>query len=589
MKCGSSNLFFYCSLKGKSPDLFILHQVLVRYIIFWLATLVFSVNLHKKQMMKEKITLPTTLPHHHQLNHLLNSLAEKAPVRHVFISHSQTSEKQVLIIHLGCSRMPDRLLSDKQIRKASFPYGTHIILLAGTDLKKHLKRGSLFLQRHCNASTLVFTSGRHELPVENISRSLKKFRLIRQKYGFTCRLLGKEIRKAENSSSFITAYHLYTSLFAHHLFHLEFLCLGRDFHQDTLDQRLLRLEPFFPEIRSFLLKKTGNTYFIIEALLSAGKAETDKEYSHLRSEFREAIAISEKELHNLVRKTFRDIKATMKHPANLPKIPMENTAISPHQSVISILTRRLPIEEIFLFHREEFVSEGRTTTELYLLLIGNKLSRRDLDVMRQNVSRKTAGKYSIVPIAHSARWIQEHLWESQPFFRKVMQPKNAVYTSGFPTVIHWHTWEPGLCTDEEVSFQQFNALYGNYKTLRSQKQPSAAEGLRLIVKRIVHKAFLQIIYNRLHYRPDEKTDLRILSKLCTFAEPEMKVLHLMILKLPFDFFSFLNQTGNPDENMICLCKEPCSILDELVKSLAELPEKGPKSKKLGDQAFFIHD
>lgn len=538
--------------------------------------------------MKEKITLPATLLHHHQLNHLLNSLAEKAPVRHVFISHSQTSGKQVLIIHLGCSRMPDRLLSDKQIRKAWSRYGIHLVILAGTDLKKHLKRGSLFLQRHCNASTLVFTSGRHELPVENISRSLKKFRLIRQKYGFTCRLLGKEIRKAESIGSLITAYHLYTSLFAHHLFHLEFLCLGRDFHQDTLDQRLLRLEPFFPEIRSFLLKKTGNTYFITEALLSAGKAETDKEYSHLRSEFREAIAISEKELHNLVRKTFRDIKATMKHPANLLKIPMENTAISPHQSVISILTRRLPIEEIFLFHREEFVSEGRTTTELYLLLIGNKLSRRDLDVMKQTVSRKTGGKYSI-PIAHSARWIQEHLWESQPFFRKIMQPKNAVYTSGFPTVIHWHTWEPGLCTDEEVSFQQCNALYGKYKTLRSQKQPSAAEGLRLIVKRIVHKAFLQIIYNRLHYRPDEKTDLRILSKLCTFAEPEMKVLHLMILKLPFDFFSFLNQTGNPDENMICLCKEPCSILDELVKSLAELPEKGPKSKKLGDQAFFIHD
>ncbi len=566
MKCGSSNLFLYCSLKGKSPDLFILHQVLVRYIIFWLATLVFSVNLHKKQMMKEKITLPTTLPHHHQLNHLLNSLAEKAPVRHVFISHSQTSEKQVLIIHLGCSRMPDGLFSDKQIRKAFFPYGTHIILLAETDLKRHLKRGSLFLQRHCNASTLVFTSGRHELPAEDISRSLKKFRLIRQKYDFTCRLLGKEIRKAENSSSFITAYHLYTSLFGHHLFHLEFLGLGMDFHQETLDQRLLRLEPFFPEIRSFLLKKTGNTYFITEALLSAGKAEADKEYSHFRSEFREAIAIAQKQLHNLVRKTFRDIKAAVKHPDTLPKIPVKNTAVSPHQSVISILTRRFRVKEIFLFHREELICEGRTTTELYLLLIGKKINKKDLDMMQQTVSRKTGGKYSIVPVAHSARWIQENLWESQPFFRKVMQPKNAVYTSVFPTMIHWHTWEPGVCTDEEVSFQQFNALYGNYKTLRSQKQPSSAKGIRLIVKRMLHRAFLLLIYNRLHYRPDAKTDLRILWKLCIYAEPEVKSLNPIIMKLPLDFFSFLSQAGNPDEKVI-------DMQDELVKGLAELLEK----------------
>ncbi|WP_294304963.1 hypothetical protein [uncultured Chryseobacterium sp.] len=516
--------------------------------------------------MKEKITLPTTLPHHHQLNHLLNSLAEKAPVRHVFISHSQTSEKQVLIIHLGCSRMPDGLFSDKQIRKAFFPYGTHIILLAETDLKRHLKRGSLFLQRHCNASTLVFTSGRHELPAEDISRSLKKFRLIRQKYDFTCRLLGKEIRKAENSSSFITAYHLYTSLFGHHLFHLEFLGLGMDFHQETLDQRLLRLEPFFPEIRSFLLKKTGNTYFITEALLSAGKAEADKEYSHFRSEFREAIAIAQKQLHNLVRKTFRDIKAAVKHPDTLPKIPVKNTAVSPHQSVISILTRRFRVKEIFLFHREELICEGRTTTELYLLLIGKKINKKDLDMMQQTVSRKTGGKYSIVPVAHSARWIQENLWESQPFFRKVMQPKNAVYTSVFPTMIHWHTWEPGVCTDEEVSFQQFNALYGNYKTLRSQKQPSSAKGIRLIVKRMLHRAFLLLIYNRLHYRPDAKTDLRILWKLCIYAEPEVKSLNPIIMKLPLDFFSFLSQAGNPDEKVI-------DMQDELVKGLAELLEK----------------
>ncbi|GEN77508.1 hypothetical protein CHA01nite_32480 [Chryseobacterium hagamense] len=371
-------------------------------------------------MMKEKITLPATLPHHNQLNQLLNLLSEKMPVRYVFLSNSRPSGHPFLIIYLGCSRLPDGLVPEKQIRKAWSRYGIHLVILAGTELKKHLKSGSLFLQRHCNASTLVFTSGKHKLPTEDLSQSLKKFRLIRQKYGFACRLMGNEIRKTESIGSLITTYHLYTSLFAHHLFHLEFLCLGRDFHQETLDQRLLRLEPFFPEIRSFLLKKTGNTYFITEALLSAGKAETEKEYSYLRSEFREAIAIAEKQVHNLVRKTFRDIKAAVKHPNILLKNQVETKVVSPYESVISILTRRFPVEEIFLFHQEEIVCEGRTTTELYLLLIGNRISKKDLEMMQKSVSRKTGGKYSVVPIVHSARWIQEHLWESQPFFRKVM-------------------------------------------------------------------------------------------------------------------------------------------------------------------------
>ena len=63
-----------------------------------------------------------------------------------------------------------------------------------------------------------------------------------------------------------------------------------------------------------------------------------------------------------------------------------------------------------------------------------------------------------------------------------------------------------------------------------------------ILERVFHRAFLLIIYNKLHYRPEEKTGLRILWKLCTFAEPEMKVLHAMTRKLPFDFFDFLTKT-----------------------------------------------
>lgn len=514
--------------------------------------------------MNPKFTLPATLPYTHQLNHLLNSLAGKVPVHQVFLSHIQTSGHPFLIIQLACCRLPDGLLPEKRIRKAWSRYGIHLMILAGTDLRKHLKLGTLFLHRHCNASTRVFTSGGQELPAESLPRSLKKFRVIRQKYAISCHLMRNEIRKAEAAGSFITAYHLYTSLFEHHLFHLEFLCLGRYFLQDTLDKRLLRLEPFFPEIRSFLLQKTGNTYFITEALLSAGKAETGKEYSHLRAEFREAIVITEKKLYNLVRRTFRDIKAAAKQPDTLPEDPIEKKTVSPYESVISILTQSFRIEEIFLFHREELVNEGRNTTELYLLLIGKKINRKDLDVMRQTVSRKTGRKFSVVPVAHSAGLIQEHLWESQPFFPRVMQPENAVYTNSYPAVVHWHPQEADLYTDEEITFQQLNGLYKNYKTLRSQKQPSDAKGIRLVIKDIFQVAFLLIIYNRVHYRPAAKTDLPTLWKLCMYAGPEAKASIPLIRNLPFDLFRFLEQAENPEENTDCWDENVLGVVDRLL-------------------------
>ena len=388
--------------------------------------------------MKQKIILPATLPHHRPLSQLLNSLTEKVPVRHVFLSRFQASGHPFLIIHLDCSLIPDGLYPDRQTRKAWSRYGIHLILLAGNDVEKHRVLGTLFLQRHCTASKKVFTSGKHELPGEDLSCSLKKFRQIRKRYDYTCHLLGTETRKAEKMGSFITAYHLYTSLFEHHLFHLEFLCLGRHFLQDTLDQRLIRLEPFFPEIRSFLLKKTGNTYYITEALLSAGKAETGKEYSQLRAEFREAVAIAGQKLHELVKRTFLDIRTSVKHPDLSPEPTDGTQTASPYESVIRILTHRFPIKEIFLFRKEEAICVGRQITRLHLLLIANTITNDDLDVLAQAVLQKTGRQYMIVPMVHSAAWIQENLWESQPFFRKAMQPENAIYTAAFPTVIHWH-------------------------------------------------------------------------------------------------------------------------------------------------------
>ncbi|WP_146943350.1 hypothetical protein [Chryseobacterium hagamense] len=137
-------------------------------------------------------------------------------------------------------------------------------------------------------------------------------------------------------------------------------------------------------------------------------------------------------------------------------------------------------------------------------------------------------------------------------------------------MIHWHTREPDLCTDEDIFFQQFHGLYENYKTLRSQKQPSDAEEIRLSVKDIIRQAFLLLIYNRLRYRPCEKTGLRILWKLCMYAEPEIKTFSPVTRNRPFDFFKFLEQAENTEEHTMCGDENVFGIVDRALESFMEL-------------------
>ncbi|WPO82305.1 hypothetical protein SD427_16305 [Chryseobacterium sp. JJR-5R] len=359
------------------------------------------------------------------------------------------------------------------------------------------------------------------------------------------------------------AYHLYASLFEYYLFHLELLCLGRHFLKETLNERFLRLEGFLPEIRTLMLKKTRTDYFIIDALLSAKEADAQEEGLRLKAEFKEAIAGTAQQLHHLVKRTFREMKKAVKHPEPPLKVMIENKEAFPYQPVIDLLTRHFRIEEIYLFHQEEVYAVGHKTRVLYLLLISNTIGNGHLFNMMQMTQQQTEGRFTIVPVAHSKSWIQEHLWESQAFFRKVMAPENAVYTADFPSVIHWHP-ETNLYTDIEIYCQHCTALYEQYKVLRSRTGSDSHEGLGLMLSGFFYRACAVFIYMRLRYRPNE-IDIRILWKLCEYADPKVKDLGYLIGKLPFDFFEFLNPSKNLYKNAFYLDEQTLCVFDELIK------------------------
>ena len=312
-----------------------------------------------------------------------------------------------------------------------------------------------------------------------------------------------------------------------------------------------------------MLKKTENTYFIIEALKSA---EADER----QDEFADAIAETENKLDNLVEKTFRQMKKAVKKPEQRPML-IEEKEVSPYEPVITILTRNFRIKEIFLFHQEEEYSENQKTTVLYLLLISSKINNDSLFNMMQMVSKHTDGRFNIVPIAHSGAWIQEHLWVYQGFFQKVMTPENSIFQADVPTITHWHK-ELVYSDTCAMQYRDCKELYEKYKLLRSQEELKSNEGLGLILSALFYRICAVFPYATLGYRPND-INIRILWKLCEYADPKVKDFDYLIKKLPFDFFEFINPHKNLYRNFSYLGEKNFPILDELAQGFLELVDK----------------
>lgn len=520
--------------------------------------------------MSHKIIIPNTHPHHQRLTDMINSFAGKYNVLRAFMSYSKTSQKHLIFIHISDRNVPEEVKKSRWVRKALEQCDTHILIMGEQNIRVHVRFGSLYINRHCNASTLIYKKEDHEFTYPELPKQIKKFKQFKEDYYNTHDLLSTEIRKAKKSSSLTMEYHIYLSLLEHHVHFLEILCIGEYFSNGSLSERLIRLEDFLPEIKTLMLKKTETTYFITEALNSAQKADDHEDYMHIKDEFGDAITDTEQKFYYLVDRIFRETKKAVKKPEQKPLI--EPKAISPYEPVIKILTRHFSIEEIFLFNQQEVYSADQKTTILYLLLISDKISNQDHFEMMQMVSQQTEGRFNIVPIAHSKAWIQEYLWEYQAFFQKVMIPENSIFISDVSSVIHWHKEPSNYDTDEGIYYRLCSELYEKYKLLRSQEELKSNEGLGLLLSGFFYRACVIFTYVSLRYRPNQ-INIRILWKLCEHADPKVKNLDYLIQKLPFDFFEFLNPSKNLFRNFFYLRDEHLPILDELAQGFLELVDE----------------
>lgn len=521
--------------------------------------------------MSHKIIIPNIHPHHQKLTDTINSFAGNNDVLRVFLSYSKTSQKHLLIIHITGMHVPAEVQKSKWITKALEQYDTHILIMGEQNIRVHVRFGSLYINRHCNASTFIYKKEDHEFTYPELPEQLKKFKQFKEEYYHTHDLFDTEIRKAKNNNSLSLAYHLYLPIFEHHIHYLEILCIGDYFSRGSISERIMRLKDFLPEVKAMMLKKTENTYFLIEALNSAKKADEHEDYMYVKDEFEDAIIQTERKFYNLVQDVFHEIKKEVKKPEQKP-ILIEHKTISHYEPVIKILTKHFRIEEIFLFNEQEVYSADQKTTVLYLLLISNKIGNQNLFEMMQMVAQQTEGRFNIVPIAHSKAWIQEYLWEYQEFFQKVMTPEKSIFISDVPSIIHWHKEPSNYDTDEGIYYRLCSELLENYKILRSQEEPISNEGMGLMLSGFFYRACVIFLYVALRYRPNQ-INIRILWRLCQHADHKVKNLDYLIQKLPFDFFEFLNPSKNLYRNFCYLQEEHLSILDELAQGFLDLVDK----------------
>ncbi|MBW3522506.1 hypothetical protein [Chryseobacterium sp. NKUCC03_KSP] len=520
--------------------------------------------------MSHKIIIPKAHPDHKRLTDSINTFAGKFYIKYVFLSYLKSCQKHFLIIHINDINVPEEIQKSNWIKKALRQFDTHIFIMDELNVELSLKQGTLFIDRHCNASTLIHKKEGHEFTYPELSKQFKRFRQFREDYYRTRSLLEDEIEKAKENNALTMMYHLYLSLFEHYIYHLEILCIGDYFSKGSLSERILRLEDFIPELKALMLKKTENSYFIIDALNSAKEADKEQEPSSLKDEFKDAIFQTEELLQNLVWETFAEAKKEVKKSEQKP-ILIENKTVSPYEPVITILTKRFRIREIFLFHQEEDYSENKKTTVLYLLLIASKINNDSLFNIMQMVSKQTEGRFNVVPIAHSGAWIQEHLWEYQEFFQKLMIPENSIFQLDIPTVIHWHKEQ--LYSDTcAMQYRDCNELYEKYKLLRPQKMIQSNEGLGMILTMLFYRICVIFPYATLDYLPND-INIRILWKLCAYTEPKIKDFDYLIKKLPFDFFEFINPHKNLYKNFYHLQEEHLAVLDELLQSFFDLLDK----------------
>ncbi|MDQ1096484.1 MULTISPECIES: hypothetical protein [Chryseobacterium] len=463
----------------------------------------------------------------------------------------------------------------KWVTKAFSEHQTKLYVSCPQTVEYQLKKGYPLVYYYTHSSLLIYSKDPvpacHHMDKAGKHR-MKRYSSFREEFYHDHDLLKSETDRFHALYSPISTYLMYIRLIEHDLDYLEYMYLGDRRDHKNKHQRIKDLTLHIPLLRKLLVRKNGNTYYLISKLEAALNAAESGDEMDIRTELYSAIQHLESELYQRIEHRFKELK-TMLEPdvpvlAVEAEIPETKTGDKNLEMIFNAVCKTADPEEIFLFHTADTFENSRKIRLYYLLVIGEGLGNEKIIRIQDSVQAKSCGSAGVVILSHSRISIQEQLFNGQHLMRQIMTGRNRIFTTDdLHPDIHWEEPHGTEYGDMDLYYAALQGYVTKYFAMRKYVEDNKGYGFAAVFARCVMKAFRVFLYGSLHSYMPHYLNAFSIWKLCVFADPSMEKIEFLFGKLSPDFYRTIDAGLRYTDNIDHCPGEKLLIMDEILDCL----------------------
>lgn len=428
-----------------------------------------------------------------------------------------------------------------------------ISILDETDRKQHAEDGYLFFNRHAQAKDQIYGNAKNGIRYWFFEHDLKK---IRNRYLAGESLLTKyaeELSRGDVPGATL----LYVKNIQHDLEFLEYLRLGKSFLELTVSERLLQLEKFIPQLKQFFVKE-GDSFYLINFIEKEDDVNYMEEYQltvkNIQAKMKQLVMerLKQKQSKNLL------LKQTVKN--RLLEKKEVKKALRP------LLDTR-GVEELFLFHETACFAEDHSKMHYYIMALIEEENQLEIENALQKIRNNTPSGMQFTILYHTRLWIQEGLYAFQPYFKKILDLANKIFTTGYHPAVHWYQ---DRSTNAGDLFLHKRSTKKLYKTHLQRSDRNKKSVMISFIPHYLYHYFGQTIKNHLYgnfgYLP-QTNDLQTLWDLFIYSNNSDVDYGSVISHFPFDVIGYLHENREQKLPTLSLNQEAKKRLFDLLKEI----------------------
>ncbi|WP_304343229.1 hypothetical protein [Chryseobacterium koreense] len=456
----------------------------------------------------------------------LTSLIEQQQIEYIFL-HREKGLQYALLTVMGADRtFLTNALDQNRVQDITDSDRLLISVLDQEDVKKNREDGAVFFNRYARKTDQIYGNENNGNRDWYFEHDLKK---IRERYLAGDEMLTKyaeELAQGETAGATL----LYLKGIQHDLEFLEYLRFGRPFEDFALPERLRQMEAFIPEVKKFFVKD-GSHYYLLRQIENEDVVEYMDEYRDLVCKAKDQM--KRIVLRNMQAKQPKKIplKPKVSHP--LLKTPSVRKALRP-------LLQMAHLEEVYLFHEITSIQADLNLTHYYLLAVVSKEKAKEAARVTQKINEELPAHLKFTIIYHTRLWIQENVYQSQRFFKTLMNDAHKVYTNAFHPKIHWDRDDTFYCGDLFIYRRRAKGIYKRHLKGVARDEKSAMVSL---IPGDLNEYFMQILINRLYdtvgYLPETR-DVKVLWDLFVYLNKSDTDFNEILGSFSFDLLAYLS-------------------------------------------------